>query len=268
MAFKAALLCLALAGTAQAEKGLLSHPYESLPSTAVPAGAAGMTSGETLEYNIYWGLIYVGKSYLRIDRAVSVSSGTAWHIVSEAKSGSFIDNFYKVADRNESWMDTADGHSYGYYRKIHEGGHFFNEWVVFDGPQGRFYGEKLNKKRERSEFSGPLAGQVNDYLAAIYRLRTMDLSPGQTIEIPVHTKKPQQMSVQVGKREKIKTEYGRRKCILFEPKAGDDGLFMAKAGRRMLVWITDDELKIPMMLKAEIFIGSVTAKLVRRTVTP
>ena len=48
--------------------------------------------------------------------------------------------------------------------------------------------------------------------------------------------------------------------------AGEEGIFVAKAGKRMLIWLTDDELKLPMMLKAEIFIGSVTAKLVRRTV--
>ncbi len=50
--------------------------------------------------------------------------------------------------------------------------------------------------------------------------------------------------------------------------AGEEGIFVAKAGKRMLVWITEDELKVPMMLKAEIFIGSVTAKLVRRTISP
>jgi hypothetical protein len=50
--------------------------------------------------------------------------------------------------------------------------------------------------------------------------------------------------------------------------AGEEGIFVAKAGKRMLVWITDDEFKLPLMLRAEIFIGSVTAKLVRRTVTP
>ena len=64
----------------------------------------------------------------------------------------------------------------------------------------------------------------------------------------------------------MKTDFGKKKCILFEPMVGDEGLFVAKAGRRMLVWITDDELKLPMVLKAEIFIGSITARLVRRTI--
>lgn len=270
MAFKALLLSLALAAPAAAEEGLLGHPYQGLPASTFTATAAGgMTAGETLEYRIYWGFIYVGKSYLRIEKAVTISSRTAWHIVSGARSTDLINAFYKVDDRNESWMDTEDLHSYGYYRKIHEGGHFLNEWVVFDNEEKRFYGEKLNRKREKSSFTGSLPGLVNDYLSAVYRLRTMELAPGKRVELDVHTKNPHRMAVKASKkREKIKTDYGRRKCMLFEPQTGGEGLFMSKAGKRMLVWITDDELKLPMKLKAEIFIGSVTAKLVSRTIDP
>ncbi|MDA8132335.1 MAG: DUF3108 domain-containing protein [Elusimicrobia bacterium] len=263
------MLALLLAAPAGAEE-LLQHPYwaEARPVVGSTAPVNGITSGETLEYDIYWGLIYVGKSYIRVDSEVSIASRTAWHLISEAKSGSVLNAVYKVADRNESWMDTRDFSSYGYYRKLSEGHYFYNEWVAFDLPGKRFYGQKMNRKREVSAFEGPLYHPVNDYLSAVFRLRVMRLAPGETLEMDVNTKKNWRLSIKAGKREKISTPYGKKKCILLEPKAGEESLFVSKAGRSMLIWITDDELKLPMMLKAEIFIGSVTAKLVRRTVTP
>ena len=92
----------------------------------------------------------------------------------------------------------------------------------------------------------------------------MDLKPGGSQAITVNTKRNWDMNVKFRKREKESTAYGKFKCILAEPQLGDDGLFVAKQGKKMLVWITDDELHLPLILKAEIFIGSVTAKLVKR----
>lgn len=264
------LLLLAwLAAPAAAGDKLLEHPYWALPSTA-PASlpGTGLASGELLEYDIYWGLVYVGSSYLKIERTVLVSSRPAWHIVSEAKSGSFINNFYKVADRNDAWMDPQTLESYGYYKKIHEGGHFFNEWMVYDAPAKRFYGRKMNKKRAEADFEGVLEGPVNDVLSALYRVRTMKIGPKQSVEFDVNTKRNWRIAVRSEKSEKVSVPFGKRRCMLFEPMAGEEGIFVAKAGKRMLVWISEDEERLPMMLKAEIFIGSVTAKLRRRTVLP
>jgi len=268
MVFNSLLLLALAASPAAAGDALLEHPYWALPpyASSAPAAIAGIVNGETLDYDIYWGVIYVGKSHMRIEKTVDISSRPVWHVVSEAKSGSFLANFYKVDDRNESWMDAGDLHSYGYYKKLSEGNHFFNEWVIFDGPGARYYGKKMNRKREISGFEGPLDRPVNDMLSAVYRFRAMPMAPNSSVEMDVNTKRNWRLTVKTGKREKISTYYGNRKCIIVEPMAGEEGLFVAKSGKRLRVWITDDELKVPMMLKAEISIGSITARLVRRTV--
>ncbi|OGS11341.1 MAG: hypothetical protein A2234_10800 [Elusimicrobia bacterium RIFOXYA2_FULL_58_8] len=249
-----------------AAEQLLTHPFSTLPVSTSAVASGVMQRGETLEYEIYWGIINVGRSFLRIENVVDIASRPAWHIVSGAKSSSFINNFYKVNDRNESWMDTETYNSYGYYKKLSEGKYFFNEWVIFDLPGAKYYGQKMNRKREVSQFEGVLGHPVNDMLSAIFRLRVMKLETGGSVEIDVNTKKNWRLVIKTGKKEKIETPYGKKKCLQVEPMAGEEGLFVAKAGKRMLVWITDDELKLPMVLKAEIFIGSITAKLVRREI--
>ncbi|MCX5791121.1 MAG: DUF3108 domain-containing protein [Elusimicrobia bacterium] len=265
-----ALLLAAAGGPAAlpAAEVLLAHPYANLvPSTAAVAAAApAFVRGETLEYEIYWGVINVGRSFLRIEAAVDIASRPAWHIISEAKSSSFLNTFYKVDDRNESWMDAGTLSSYGYYRKLSEGRYFINEWAIFDLPGKKFFGERMNRKREVSQFEGPLDHAVNDMLSAVFRVRTMKLQPDSRFEMEVNTKKNWRITVKTGKVEKIETPYGKRKCIQVEPMAGEESLFVAKAGHRMLVWVSQDELKLPMVLKAEIFIGSVTAKLVNRVI--
>ena len=265
-----ALLLLTLVVPAAAGDKLLAHPFWGLtPSTeTLTSQVPGLVKGETLEYDIYWGAIRVGRSFISVTELVTISSRPAWHIISEAKSGSFIDNFYHVDDRNEAWMDASDLYSHGYYKRVSEGKFFANEWAVFDGPGKRFYGEKMNRKRQISAFEGPLEKPVNDIFSAVYRLRAMVIEPGSKVEMDVNSRKNWRLAIKAGKREKIRTDYGKKKCILLEPMAGEEGLFVSKAGRRMLVWVTDDELKVPMMLRAEIFIGSVTAKLVRRIVKP
>ena len=251
---------------AEVKQVYLVHPYTAL-EPAVAADTAALRKSwyrEYLEYEIYWGMLNVGSAFLQIDKIVAINGRPAYHIVSGAKSSPFIKNFYIVNDVNESWMDLRDLYSFGYYKNIREGKHAFNEWVIFDNAAKTFNGEKIGHSNAVAPISGVLEGPVSDVLSALYLVRTMDQKPDTRQEITVNTKRNWRMNVKFRKREKEDTAYGRFKCILVEPQLGDDGLFVAKKGKKMLVWITDDELRLPLILKAEIFIGSVTAKLVKR----
>ncbi len=262
----ALLIVCAAPLSAEEKQAHLVHPYTSLePAVAVDSASVRKEwYREYLEYEISWGLINVGSAYLQIDKIVTIDGRPAYHIVSGAKSSAFIRNFYTVNDINESWMDLRDPYSFGYYKNIREGNHVFNEWVIFDNKTLTFHGEKMGKSKSAAPVEGPLEGPVNDVLSALYLVRTMDLKPGTSREITVNTKRNWRMNVKFRKREKESTSYGKFNCVLVEPQLGDDGLFVAKKGKKMLVWVTDDELRLPLILKAEIFIGSVTAKLTKR----
>ncbi|MFA6434090.1 MAG: DUF3108 domain-containing protein [Elusimicrobiales bacterium] len=265
---RAAALAAACAAPLQAQEkpaGLV-HPYAAL-EPAVSADTAAVRrdwNREYLEYSIYWGLVNVGSAYLRIDKIVMIDGRPAYHIVSGAKSSAFIQKFYAVNDLNESWMDLRDLYSFGYYKNLREGNYASNEWIVFDNKAGTFHGEKMGKSKTAAPVEGPLEGPVSDVLSSLYLVRTMEMKPGTRREITVNTKRNWRMNIKFHKREKESTAYGRFQCVLVEPQLGDDGLFVAKKGKKMLVWITDDELRLPLILKAEIFLGSVTAKLVKR----
>jgi Protein of unknown function (DUF3108) len=243
----------------------ITCPLENAPEITMDASVANQIFyKERLEYKISWGIMKVGKSFIEIDKAVLIDGNTAYHMISRARSAGIAKTFYRVRDVNESWPDVNFNRSYGYLKKLQEGKYFYNEWLVFDYKNMTFYGEKLNKKNIIKKIGDKLQKDVHDVLSSLYYFRTMKLEPGKDLLVNMNTKRDWQLTLRVLKRKKIKTPFGKRKCILVEPGVGNEGIFVPKKGKSMYVWLTDDEERIPVMLIAEIFIGSIKAKLVKR----
>jgi hypothetical protein len=60
--------------------------------------------------------------------------------------------------------------------------------------------------------------------------------------------------------ENVETRAGKFHCKKIEPIVVKGGLF--KNTGRIMVWITDDSLKVPVKVEAQVVIGSVAAELV------
>ena len=76
----------------------------------------------------------------------------------------------------------------------------------------------------------------------------------------INREKQYPLIVKVVKREKIKTAAGTFNTILVEPQIRGEGIFVSK-GKNLKVWLTDDAYKMPVKMKVEVFIGSVSAEL-------
>ena len=62
-----------------------------------------------------------------------------------------------------------------------------------------------------------------------------------------------------GGEERVTTPAGDFDCLVIEPEV-EEGIF-GKAGR-LVVWVTDDALKMPVLVKSKVSIGSFVAELV------
>lgn len=264
-----AFLLTLTAGSASAAKveissATLTDPYQLVGSTsAYEDGAMNLTSfPERLVFEVSWGLLSVGEATLGVERVVRFGGTPAYHIVSEAVSNGFCDTFYKVRDLNESWLDAKTMTSLGYSKKLREGGFFRNEWVVYDKPEKRFLSRTTNRDGTFSYASGPIPPSVQDVLSSVFFLRTQKLVPGTEVVMDVNTKQTWPLVVRVVRKEKIRTPAGKFDTILVEPAMRQEGIFIQK-GKKLQIWLTDDALKMPVLMKVEVFFGHVTAKLAK-----
>ncbi|MGC8867572.1 MAG: HAD-IIIA family hydrolase [Elusimicrobiales bacterium] len=219
---------------------------------------------ERFEYDIYWGAMNVGsaviewgENYIKDDR------DEAYIIKSIARSNSFIDIFFKVRDTNISYISTDTKRSYGYIKEIKEGGFQFSEYSVFDYSSGIFYGEHFSKNKT-TKHSGELKGYVYDALSALFMVVHSD-DPTQIKSINIATRKIKSINLIFHGIEMVKIPFGKFYAYKIEPTIGEEGIFVPKKGRSMYVYISKEE-RFPLMLEAEVFIGSVRAVLVNHIV--
>ncbi len=217
-------------------------------------------SGEELKYGVYYSFIKAGTAYIKNRGITTVNGRKAYLIQTTAFSASVIDAFFKVRDVNYSWIDAENFYSLGYSQSVREGSYKRDEWLTFDYENNRFYGEMQKKEAPRA-LSGPLSQRVLDMLSSLYFVRAQKLEEGQDIIFDIINREKQYpLVVKVLGKETVKTAAGKFDCIVVEPQFRGEGIFVSK-GKSLKVWLTDDEYKMPVKMKTEVFIGSVSAEL-------
>ncbi|MFH1258972.1 MAG: DUF3108 domain-containing protein [Elusimicrobiota bacterium] len=207
--------------------------------------------GEKLEYLVKWGVILVGYATLEIRGITEIKGRRVYHIFSQAHTTAFFDNFFKVRDTNESWVDVESLCSWQYEKHLQEGRHKNDQKINYD---------QLNHLAYYKENIIPINPYIQDTLSSLYWLRTQPLNPGQKLEIDVNTgKKNWPLVVKVDKKTKVDVPAGKFKTIIVEPFLREEGIFKQKG--RMKIWLTDDARKIPVLMSSKVFFGSITAEL-------
>ena len=100
---------------------------------------------------------------------------------------------------------------------------------------------------------------VHDVIGGLYFLRTLNLEPGQSIEVPVSDgKKSVMANVEAQQREDVKTPEGTFKTIRYEAYLFSDVLYRRPA--HLYVWLTDDRRKLPVrvQVRMQFAIGTIT----------
>ncbi|MBN2543530.1 DUF3108 domain-containing protein [bacterium] len=209
--------------------------------------------GEYLEFGVYLGFINAGTATMEVDNIVEVRGNLCYHLKSTAKSNAAISVLYQVNDLVESFMDVDKLYSLRYEKHLSEGNYKADKTVSFDQEcQLAFYPKDTLQILECTQ----------DALSALYYVRALSFDVGDTIPVPNHeSKKNYPIKVIVHKRERISLPAGEFDCLVIEPIMRATGIFKQKG--RLTVWITDDESKMPVMMRSKIPVGSVSARLIQ-----
>ncbi len=222
----------------------------SKPDRKVENNAFGV--GEKLRFAIKWGIITAGYATLEVRGIIDLGDYKAYEIVSQARSNSFFDIFYKVRDTVKSYIDKDGIYSWRFEKHLREGKYHHDSVIIYD--QEKHFADFNGKVLEIPEY-------VHDILSAFYYIRTQELIVGQEFRMPVNAgDKNYELIVKVLEKTRIKVPKGKFDVILVEPLVKYDGIFQHKG--RLLIWLTDDERKIPVLMRSKIAVGSIDAELI------
>lgn len=219
---------------------------------------SAFTIPEKFEYELTWTGVKAGTSTLEMSDA-----GNNVKIISTAQSARWVSVFYIVDDRIESTITKNPsvpfiGQPVNYRIKIREGRHRRDKEVIFNQDAGKAtYIDYL--RDERQEYDMPPF--VFDPLSSFYYVRTLKLEAGRSVYVTVFdSKKVWNVEVQVLRKEKVTLPSGTVDTIVIKPMMKSEGIFYKKGA--IYIWLTDDEKRIPVKLKASVAVGSITAILV------
>lgn len=214
------------------------------------------TSGEKLTFDVKYGFVTAGVAVMGIPKVKKISGRDAYNIVFEVNSIPSFDWVFKVRDRYETYMDVQGLFPWRFEQHVREGNYSRDFSAFFD--------VKKNKaKTSEGEFNIPK--YVNDIVSAFYYVRTLDYSKmkgGEKIHLQNFFKdKVYDLDVRFVGREKVSVSAGTFECIIVEPIVIEGGLFKNEGS--ILIWLSNDDLKVPVKVKSKIVIGSIDAELTK-----
>ena len=210
-----------------------------------------LIDGEQLKFEILYGSIPAGHAWLEV-KGETGDDGEIFRITSTALSNDIISIFFRVEDRIESVVDAATFEPRYFEKRLKEGPFRKHEQV--------YYGDGVVRLDDRAVEIEP---GTMDILSALYYVRGQDLRVGEDVSVKTFDGgKYYDARVKVLRKETVRTGDRTYDCVVVEPELVD-GPFV-KTGR-ILIWLTDDGLRLPVMMKSKVKIGSFVARLVGST---
>lgn len=224
------------------------------PAVAFGERAIPFFPGEKMQYRVRWNFITAGTGAMEVLPMTDVKGEKAYHFILTARTNSFIDIFYKVRDRYDSYADATMSRSL-MYRRLNEGKDRRNVMVFFDWQSGTVWYSNMGETRDPI----PVLPGSFDPLSVYYAFRMMDFKEGDTIEMPVTDGKKSVMGrATVVRRETVDIDGTVYDAYRIEPELKHfGGVFKKGSDNRLAIWITADERKIPVKMEVEVIIGSV-----------
>jgi hypothetical protein len=231
--------------------------WASVLQTASSQRAENQTAfgvGERLLFDVNYGIITAGYAEMTIPQLDTVMGNTTFKVQFNVRSTPTFDFFFEVRDRYETYLDTAGIFPWRFEQHIKEGKYKRDYTAMFD---------HRSRMARTGEGDFEIPAYVHDIMSAFYYARTIDYSKfkvGQKVHLYNFFKgKTNPLDIKYLGKQKVDVEAGTFNCIIVEPMVKEGGLF--KSEGRILIWLTDDERKIPVKVNTKVIIGSIDAEL-------
>jgi hypothetical protein len=223
------------------------------------------SSGELGTYQVYynWGFIWLNAAEVTFEtRALVENSRKAYHFVSRGATLSNYDWIFKVRDVYQSKADSATLSPMWFSRITTEGDYSVNNEYRFRGQT--IYTKVQNTKQDEICDTLTSSECVFDLLTAIYATRTFSYNQMKDQELVVLKiildGKIYPLTIRyLGTEIIVNRESIKYRCQKFAVELVAGTIFTG--GEDMVVWVSDDEAKVPIKVEAKILVGSIVAHL-------
>ena len=243
-----AFLCtLALAAVSRAQQA---------GSLAPPRPGFSFPQKQTLSYAVDWRVFPAGAAVLHFE-----ATGNSERLTANADTIGAINLLFHVGDRFQSTFDRDKGCTSEFDKQTVEGRRQINSTLKLDYSQGKsILDEKNMVTGQTKHVETAIPGCLTDLLTGVYYASSQPMEVGNTFVIPVvdalHTVP---VTMKVEGREEIKTTLGTFKTLRVQPTA-DAGV--VKNRGNIWIWYTDDDRHLPVQMRARLFWGTITFRLI------
>jgi hypothetical protein len=223
-------------------------------------------SGESLRFkgSYYMSSLWADLAEIKTDVTDYNTAGRSLYtITATASTFSNYDSYFRIRDLFQTWIDKNEVKPYIFKRVVDEGGYKFNMKYIIN----------RNTLQAKYEFiRGPITRNsvikitegTQDLVSVLYYIRTIDfekLQIGKSISIPTLVDDTVEDIVLIYRgKEDVKTEvFGSVACYKIGISAKNKAVVNKETNN---IWLTANNNKIPVLVKAEIPVGSIQLRLV------
>jgi len=210
--------------------------------------------GERLVFDVGYSFIVAGEAVMSIPEIDTVQGRSCYRILFTVNSTPTFSWIYKVEDHYESLVDVKGLFPWKFIQKIREGKYRRDFEADFD---------QRNHVARAGDKQYPIPPYVHDIISAFYFARTLDYStfrPGQKMPLENFYKDTTYpLAIKFLGYQRIDVEAGTFDCVIVEPLIREGGLF--KSDGRIIIWLSNDDRKLPIKVSTKVAIGSIDAEL-------
>jgi LysM repeat protein len=206
--------------------------------------------GESLTFSVEYFAIAAGFATLSVEEGPWHQGRPTYLLVASAKTHPAFEWMFKVRDRIISHFDKEGLFSWQYEKHLREGGYSNDSVLIYDQ-----INHQVIKDEGRTKVPAPAWTQ--DVLSEFYFFRSLAFNVGDKVTIPVVADdgKSYELIVEILRTEKYSGPTGTYDCIVVRPTLKFEGLFQQKG--EILIWLTNDKRRIPVLIKSKIAIGTI-----------
>lgn len=238
----------------QAQRGAAPATKKPAP-TSKPAAERPVPfkPGETLGFDVSWSnYVTAGTATVTVKEKRPSFGSTAYYIVAEGRPTPLLSKLYTLYYKVDTLLDA--------YTLLPQRGSVYSE----EGRRHRLKITRFDHAARKAQYEIQTATNVKqevklppyvqDALSAIYVIRSIPLSAGGKMTMPVSDSgKNYRVQLSVGASETVQTALGALRAWRITPVIIDEA--GKPEGRGMALWLSDDARRLPLKIEAQLAVG-------------